>query len=823
MTKLGLPVPPGFTITTKTCLDYLKTRKFTKDLEDQIWRALESIETQSNKKLGKDLLVSVRSGTSVSMPGILETVLNIGINDANVDALRAGDKRYAYDSYCRLLNMFGTIVRNIPVQKFEEKVVRKKIKRGVKRHAELLAEDLMELAEEYKSIYREYGREFPQDPREQLIEAIIAGFEAWISPVTIAYCKKNNIPADLGVAVTVQAMVFGNLGINSATGHVFTRNPSTGKKAHFGDFLPTSQADDIFKTLRTPLKIAEMKNVFPDLAEILCDGIDRLEKRYKDMQFIEFVIEEGKLFFLQTARGMRSGVAAGKIAYDMVNEGLIDKKTAISNLLPDDIERSMYPRIKWIDPEVRSFMSESGIAYGHYFASGMPASAGAAAGKISFSIEELLSNESDKYIFVTEDITQENFKALQKAAGIITTRGSMTSTAAIVSRQEGKPCLVATEEKAGLKIIERDHDKILVSEIGQELTANDMITIDGFNGDIYYSNLPIETPSSLPETIMEILNWCDEYSNMTIRTTADCASEAEIAFKNGAKGIGLVRTEHHFLEREEEKSLIQKFALANTDQERDNYLVQLEKYQVEDLLSLFRVANGKPVSIKLADAPLQDFLPTQIELMQNIAETKYEIYRSANQEQEYIDDTRIVETARNIAILRKLESLKQQNPMLGLRGCRLGLVFPSLVRMQVRAIMKASATCLKERIDTKPEITVPLIATDKELIQIRNIIDETATKFKEKSGYNIDYKVGCIIETPRASLIAGNIAKHADYIIIGGNDLTQTTLGFSREDAEKFIPVYLEKLLYKEHPFMSIDRKGVGRLVQICASESRKV
>ncbi|MHA2296562.1 MAG: pyruvate, phosphate dikinase [Candidatus Hodarchaeales archaeon] len=827
MTQLGLLVPPGFIITTTSCSECTEEGVLSEELLEELWKELQSLEDQTNTQLGdasRPLLVSVRSGTGVSMPGILETVLNIGLNDETVKGLaKIGDERFAYDTYCRLLQMYGVVIREIPQKKFQEIVDKKKIKREVKRHAELHLEDLKELVTEYKSLYMETGNSFPQDPKQQLIEAIEASINVWKKPETIEYCIKNNIPKDMGLAITVQAIVFGNLGVNSATGHVFTRNPSTGEKKHFGDFLPTSQADDIFKTLRMPIKIDKLGSIFSNqVFDILTEGINKLEQRYKDMQFVEFVIQEGKLFFLQTARGLRTGVAAGKIAYDMVQEGLIDKETAIKMVSASDIEKAVYPRIDWYDPERRNYSTFTGkIGYGFLAGKGLPAAPGAASGHIVFSIDKITEYEGD-VIFVTDEITQDNFQALFASQGIITTRGGMTSEAAMISRQEGNPCIVSLEEVSGIRLEVREHELLLTDNAGKEIVEGEIVTIDGFSGDIFHSALPITT-TDLPGEIIEILKWCEAISPMEIKATAHVANEARVAFeKYGAKGLGLVRSEHHFFEREEEKEQLQKFALAINDQERLQHLVILEHYQIDDFVSLLRIAKGKPISIKLADVVLQDFLPPRIELYEDIQNMKYEMYRLAVQENEYIDDDRLIETARKIDIFEKLVSLQQQNPMLGLRGCRLGIIYPMLVKMQVTALFKAVTQCLNEGIEVQPEILVPLVSFAKEFSEIRSIIDDTFKKLKEQSNIKIKYQVGCLIETPRAALVSGDIARHADFLLIGSNDMAQNTLGFSRVDTEKFLTAYLDNLIYKKHPFISMDKNGVGKLLKICIEEARK-
>ncbi|MFW9996467.1 MAG: pyruvate, phosphate dikinase [Candidatus Odinarchaeota archaeon] len=827
MTSLGLPVPPGFTMTTRTSLNFLETGKMSKELLRQLWKAIEDLEERTKTRFGDvdhPLLVSVRSGSTVSMPGILESVLNIGLNDATVSGVvKIGDKRFAYDSYCRLLQMFGIVVKKIPEKDFQEIVDKKKIKRKVKRHAELHLEDLIEIVTDYKELYKKNGSEFPQDPKKQLIEAVEGSLGAWNSPKAIDYRKKNKIPDELGVAVTIQAQVFGNLGSNSATGHVFTRNPITGKKEFFGDFLPASQADDIFKTLRAPIEIGEVSSIFSSkVSDKLFEGISNLELRYKDMQFVEFVIQEGKLFFLQTARGIRSGAAAGQIAYDMVQEGLIDKKTAITMVSPEDIENSIYPRIDWYDPVRKNYSTLTGnIGYGFLAGKGQPAAPGAVSGKVTFTIDKMKEFKTGNVIYITEDITQENIQALFSADGIITTRGGLTSEAAILSRQKGLPCIVALEEVSGIKLVEKEHKYFLKDSTGREISEGDTITIDGFHGEIYHSELPITTPQNLPSEMVEILKWCDEISPIEIRATAH-AKDAVIAFDNGAKGLGLVRSEYYFLENEKEKELIQRFALATNDEERKQFTQLLEQYQISDYLSLFRIAKGKPITIKIADFALQDFLPNQDELYEDIEDTKYEIYRLAIQEQDYIQDKQLLETARKIAIFEKMESINQQNPMLGLRGCRLGLIYPMLIEMQITAIFKAAIQVLNDGIEVQPEITIPLISFEREFDEVRKIIDKTAKKVLEKSNAKIKYQVGCMIETPRAALIAGKIAQTSDFLLIGNNDLSQTTLGFSRIDAERFIHVYLDNLIYDVHPFLSVEAEGVGRLIKICVEEARQ-
>ncbi|MFW9996468.1 MAG: pyruvate, phosphate dikinase [Candidatus Odinarchaeota archaeon] len=833
MTRAGLPVPPGFTITTEACNEYIANGYiFPKGVKEEIWEYLGKVEDQIGKKLGNSsdpLLFSCRSGAKFSMPGMMDTVLNIGLTDVTVKGLakQSGNERFAYDSYRRLIQMFGNVVRGIPLKNFEEILEKKKIEKKVKFDNELVAKDLKELLEEYKQVYLSVqGKEFPQDPKQQILEAVEAVFKSWMNKRAIDYRNHEGIPHDLGTAVNVQAMVFGNLGDDSATGVMFTRSPTDGSKELYGEYLPNAQGEDVVAGIRTPKKIEVLGEEFPEQYEALRNVAGKLEQHYCEMQDIEFTIENGKLFVLQTRSGKRTGIAAGKIAHDLVKEGLIDKKTAILRLTPRDLENSLFPRIMWVDPENKSFIQKDKIAYAATLGSGLPAGPGAASGAVYFTADkaEEEAKKGKAVILVAHETSPEDFHGMAAAKAILTEKGGMTSHAAIVSRQIGKPCVVGAQEVSGIKIIDKEEKTILVSTSGAEIEEGETITVDGFTGEFFMDKLPIERPEKLPDEIAEILDWADELAEIKVRANADKPNDAHQAFDYGAVGIGLARTEHQFFEKDR-LPIVQKMIMAETEQERRIYLAQLLNFQREDFIGLYRAARSKPVTIRLIDPPLHEFLPNQLELIEQISRIRLDIFRKA-QKLDRIDDVSIKTYADKLTVLQKVNSLVEANPMLGLRGCRLGIVYPEIIEMQIRAIFEAAIRVTREGIPTEPEIMVPLVGIRGEFDLSRKVIDRVAVETMDRLGFKLNYKVGTMIEVPRAALTAGKIAegdKGAEFFSFGTNDLTQMTLGFSRDDVGRFIPVYIEKGILDKDPFVSVDQTGVGRLMEMCAKEGRTV
>ncbi|MHA1450765.1 MAG: pyruvate, phosphate dikinase [Candidatus Hodarchaeales archaeon] len=832
MTRVGLPVPPGFTITTEACNLYVQNgNKFPEGLEEQIWEYIAKVEEQVGKKLGdanNPLLFSCRSGAKFSMPGMMDTVLNIGLNDetAKILAKKIGNRRFVYDSYRRLLQMFGDVVRGIPLKNFEELLEKKKKDKGAKYDTDLTDEDLMELVEEYKEVYvKVQGKSFPQDPKQQIIEAVDAVFGSWMNKRAIDYRNHEGIPHDLGTAVNVQTMVFGNMGTDSATGVMFTRNPSTGEKYLYGEYLTNAQGEDVVAGIRTPKKMEDLAKEFPEQHKEIEKLAATLEQHYHEMQDIEFTIENRKLYVLQTRAGKRTGIAAGKIAHDLVQEGLIDKPTAILRLTPRDIENSLFPRVSWVDSKKKSYYKEEKINYAMSVGSGLPAGPGAACGAVYFTADraEEEAKKGKDVILVASETTPEDFHGMAAAKGILTEKGGMTSHAAIVSRQIGKSCIVGAGEVSGVKIVERDRKRVLIGTSGAEIEEGEIITLDGFTGDAFIGELPIERPDKLPEEIDDILHWADELAKIKVRANADKPSDAHLAFSNGAVGIGLARTEHQFFEKDR-LPIVQKMIMAETEQERRIYLNQLLNFQREDFIGLYRAAKSKPVTIRLIDPPLHEFLPNQLELMEDINKLKLDIFKKA-QKLDNIDDTNITVYAEKLKVLNKVNSLAEANPMLGLRGCRLGIVFPEITEMQVKAIFEAAIRVTKEGIPTEPEVMVPLVGIRGEFDIAREVIDRIAEETMEQQGFKLKYKVGTMIEVPRAALTSEKIAsgdKGAEFFSFGTNDLTQMTLGFSRDDVGKFIPFYLEKGILPVDPFVSVDQTGVGRLMAICTQEGRK-
>ena len=796
MANLGIPVPPGFTISTEACTLYLGEGGYPKEIETEILKAVDKLEKSTGKKIGdkKDpLLVSVRSGARASMPGMMDTVLNLGLNDESVVGLaeKTGNMRFAYDCYRRFISMFGDVVLEVDFDKFEKKLEEEKKKNKIKSDTDLTVENLKSLVETYKKIIKENkGFDFPQDPEKQLFMTINAVFDSWNTQRAVIYRKLNNIPDDWGTAVNVQSMVYGNKGNTSGTGVAFTRNPSTGENKFFGEYLINAQGEDVVAGIRTPSEISTLRDRIPAAYDQLIGICKKLETHFKDMQDIEFTIEDSTLFMLQTRTGKRTASSAAKIAVDMVNEGLIDKKTAVMRVTPAQIDQLLHPMI---DPTAKQ----------NIIAKGLPASPGAAVGKVVFTPEdaERMKENGDKVILVRTETSPEDIGGMYVSEGVLTVRGGMTSHAAVVGRGMGKPCVVGCGEIT----IYPDEKKFFVGSI--EIKELDYITIDGSTGCVIMGQMPL-IPPSISEDIEILLGWADEFRELGVRANADNPVDAQKALDLGAQGIGLCRTEHMFFE-EDRIPVVRDMILSDTKEEREKYLAKLLPMQREDFIGILRVMQGKPVTIRYLDPPLHEFLPKVYELQEKLLELKM-----SNAKQE--------EIAKITTMINRVVNLHELNPMLGHRGCRLGLTYPEIYNMQTRAIFEAACQLKKEGVVVLPEIMIPLVGDVKELEITKKDVQETAKRVMEECGIEIDYTVGTMIELPRACIAADKIAQEAEFFSFGTNDLTQTAFGFSRDDVAKFIPLYIEDGILPEDPFAVIDQEGVGELMHIGITKGRK-
>lgn len=791
MTNVGLPVPSGFTITTETCDYYYKNNKtYPKELDSQIDDAIKVLEEQVGMKFNDEnspLLVSVRSGAAASMPGMMDTILNLGINDKVAEVLvkKTGNSRFVYDSYRRFIQMFGDVVLEVNHDLFEHALDNMKKIKGVKLDTDLDASDLKKLVSDYiKIIENEKKISFPNSPREQLRMAVNAVFNSWNNPRAETYRKLNDIKGLIGTAVNVQAMVFGNMGMSSGTGVCFTRNPSNGENIFYGEYLINAQGEDVVAGIRTPKPMSEMEKDMPEIYKQLLSIREKLEKHYKDMQDIEFTVQEGKLYILQTRNGKRTGHAAVKIAVDLVSEGLISEKEAIMRVEPNQLNQLLHKRI---DPDAIKNNKE----IGH----GLPASPGAAVGKIVFdaeSAESWVENKKEEVVLVRVETSPEDIKGMHVSQGILTSRGGMTSHAAVVARGMGRCCIAGCSE---LQIDEKNK-KLNIN--GVELREGEFITLDGTSGKFYKGKLDVIDPVLAGE-FKTLLEWAKKYKKLEIRTNADNGHDAEIAIDFGAEGIGLTRTEHMFFEGDRITPM-REMILSDSEEERRKALDKLLPLQKSDFEEIFKVMDGKPVIIRLLDPPLHEFLPKEKHEIE-------ELSKKINISPEKIE--------------LKIKDLHEQNPMLGFRGCRLGVVYPEISEMQAKAIIGAALNCQNEGIKVIPEIEVPNIISQKEFKIIKNVIDSAALEIdKDKK---VEYKVGTMIEFPRAALIADELAEVAEFMSFGTNDLTQTTLGFSRDDAGKFISSYLDKDIFEKDPFQTIDRDGVGKVMKIAVEKARSV
>ncbi len=797
MTRIGLPVPPGFTITTEACKEYLKLGKLSEEIKEQTLEHLKKLEEKTGKKFGdvnNPLLVSVRSGAPISMPGMMDTILNLGLNDETVEGLKnlTNNERFAYDSYRRFIQMFGNVVMGIPHEEFEKILDKYKEENGLKSDTELTPEMLKNIIADYKELYKKHtGKDFPQDPMEQLFTAIEAVFKSWNNERAIAYRKINKISDDLGTAVNIVMMVFGNMGDDSATGVAFTRNPSTGEKGIYGEYLVNAQGEDVVAGIRTPKPIQEMKNDIPSAYEELLKVADILEKHYRDMQDMEFTVEKGKLYMLQTRTGKRTAQAAVKIAVDMVKEGLITKEEAVLRVTPTHIDQLLH---KMIDPSVKV----------EPIAKGLPASPGAASGKVVFDVKEAAERgkKGEAIILVRPETTPEDIEGMAHSKGILTSRGGMTAHAAVVARGMGIPCIVGAEE------IKLDLDKKQFTVGDVTVKENDVITIDGSKGIVILGEVPMVEPG-LTDELKELLKYADELRELGVRANANTPTEAERARNYGAEGVGLCRTERMFLQKDR-LPVMQDMIIAETREERIKYLEKLREPQQKDFYEILKAMDNLPVIIRLLDPPLHEFLPQRERLEKEIAELK-----ESGKDPELL--------AKKEKQLKRSKELAEFNPMIGFRGCRVGILYPEIYEMQVRAIIEAAIKLKKEGYHPKPKIMLPLIGHVNEMKILRERIEKVVKEVFDREGDTVEYQIGTMIEVPRAALTADQIAEYADFFSFGTNDLTQTTFAYSRDDAEAtFLPYYLKEKILPKEPFITIDRDGVGKLVRIGVVLGRK-
>ncbi|POZ89086.1 pyruvate, phosphate dikinase [Petrotoga sibirica] len=792
MASLGLPVPPGFTISTEVCKYYWDNgRKFPEDLKSIVEEAMTELENVTGKKFGDNknpLLVSVRSGAAVSMPGMMDTILNLGLNDESVEGLAklTNNERFAWDSYRRFIQMFGDVALGIDHEKFEEALNEVKREKGVKQDLELDANDLKKVVELYKKLYKEEGKEFPQDPMKQLWIAIEAVFGSWNNPRAIKYRQINEMDKQglLGTAVNVVAMVFGNMGEDSGTGVAFTRDPNTGEKKYYGEFLTNAQGEDVVAGIRTPKSLDELKSINPKTYNQLLELMDKLEKHFRDMQDIEFTVEKGQLYMLQTRNGKRTAAAAVKIAVDMVKEGLINKEEAVMRVKPADIEKLLHPLF---DPEE--------LKNAQYIGKGLPASPGAATGKIVFSADdaEKLAKDGEKVILARPETSPEDVGGMNVAEGILTSRGGMTSHAAVVARGMGKTAVVGAED-----IVIDLKNKVIKSN-GVELKEGDWISIDGNEGKVYAGKIKTVRPEGLAGDISELLEYADEVSVLGVRANADIPRDAKVAREFGAQGIGLCRTEHMFFGPERINKM-RTMIVSKTEEQRKAALEELLPFQRSDFKGLFEEMEGFSVTIRLLDPPLHEFVPESDEQIKEVAEM---IGISEDELRSTVKD------------------LEEFNPMMGHRGVRLAITYPEIAEMQTKAIILAAIDMIKEGKRVQPEIMIPLVGNVKELTILKESIKQIADELIKENNVDLEYKIGTMIEVPRACVVADQIGAEADFFSFGTNDLTQLGLGFSRDDYGKFIGDYIEKGIYEKDPFQQIDREGVGRLIKLALDGGR--
>ena len=817
MTNAGLPVPPGFTIQTEACREYMRGA-VSKDVDRQMDEALAKLEALQGQKLGtgeNPLLVSVRSGSKFSMPGMMDTILNLGLNDKSVEALakRSNNPRFAADSYRRLIQMFGNVVLDIEKSAFEEVFDAKKKQKKTKLDTDLDAKALQEVIVEYKKVVKKHAkRDFPQDPREQLVMARDAVFRSWQNERAKVYRRINNIDDMLGTAVNVQAMVYGNLGDTSGTGVGFTRNPAIGTKEFYGEFLMNAQGEDVVSGVRTPVPILELQKVMPNVYDQLREITTRLEKHYRDIQDFEFTIQDGKLYMLQTRVGKRTGLAAVRIAIQMVDEGLITKDEAIFRVEPNQLYDFLVPRLDEKSTKVE------------VLATGLPASPGAAVGQIVFTADEavkMAGHDAAKkpVILVRAETTPEDIHGMEVAKGILTSRGGMTSHAAVVTRGMGKCCV------AGAGDIDVNEKAREMRVKGQTFKEGDWISLDGTTGRVIKGKLGTLDPSPDDPELQKFMNWADPHRKMKVRANADIPRDAIQARAFGAEGIGLCRTEHMFFGEDKIRHM-RAMILADNEKDRRAALKKLLPLQRKDFAGVFKAMDGLPVTIRTLDPPLHEFLPRREDLMVEIAtlsragvkEKKALVARYKDYGAKGVNDLKKLLPT----LLARVEQLHEFNPMLGHRGCRLGITYPEITEMQARAIFEAAVDCTKKGIKVLPEVMTPLVAMVKEMANQGAIVRRVAEEVFKEKGMKIEYLVGTMIELPRAALVADEIAKEAEFFSFGTNDLTQTTFGFSRDDVNKVLPTYLAEGILKQDPFAALDQEGVGQLVKMATERGRK-
>ena len=791
MTRMGFPVPQGFTVSTEACTKYYEDgQKISDEILEQIYAALAETEKIVGKKFGdleNPFLVSVRSGARASMPGMMDTILNLGLNDIAVQGLakKTNNERFAYDSYRRFIQMFSDVVMELSKKRFEEIIDEMKEERGITFDTEFSTEDLKEMVEKFKAFYKSgKGEDFPQDPKVQMIESIKAVFRSWDNPRANVYRRMNDIPYSWGTAVNVQAMVFGNMGETSGTGVAFTRNPSTGEKKLYGEYLINAQGEDVVAGVRTPNPIAQLENDMPEVYKEFTEIATKLENHYRDMQDMEYTIEEGKLYMLQTRNGKRTAASAIKIAVDLVNEGMLTKEEAILKVEPKQLDSLLHPTF------VQDELKKADV-----FVKGLAASPGAACGKVYFTAEDCVEavQRGEKVVLVRLETSPEDIEGMDAAEGILTSRGGMTSHAAVVARGMGTCCV------AGCGDVKVDYDNSCFYVNDTKVSEGDYISLDGSTGNVYLGQIPTEE-AKLAGDFETFMGWADEIRTLKVYTNADTPRDAKHAVEFGAQGIGLCRTEHMFF-AEDRIAAIREMIVSKTVEQRKAALDKLLPMQRGDFEELYRVMGDRPVTVRLLDPPLHEFVPHTDEEIKDLAK----------------------EMGLEFADLKAtVEGLKEFNPMLGHRGCRLAVTYPEIAEMQARAIMEAAVACNKDGLNVVPEIMIPLVGEVKELKYVKSFVVETAKKVLEENNMDFDFEVGTMIEVPRAALTAGEIAKEAEFFSFGTNDLTQMTFGFSRDDAGAFLNDYYEKKIFESDPFAKLDQIGVGKLVRMAAEAGRE-
>ena len=793
MTNIGMPVPYGFTVSTEACNKFYEDGKqISSEIIDEIFNALAKVEKQAGKKFGDSdnpFLVSVRSGARASMPGMMDTILNLGLNDVAVEGLakKTNNPRFAYDSYRRFIQMFSDVVMGLEKSKFERILDKIKEEKGYKFDNELTAEDLKGVIANFKEFYKgQKGVDFPQDPKEQLLEAVKAVFGSWDNPRANVYRRMNDIPSSWGTAVNVQSMVFGNMGDTSGTGVAFTRNPSTGEKKLYGEYLMNAQGEDVVAGIRTPSPISHLQDQNKAIYDQFVSIAERLENHYHDMQDMEFTIEEGKLFMLQTRNGKRTAKAALKIAVDLVNEGMKTEEEAVLMIDPKQLDALLHPQFDAKDMKKTEVLTK-----------GLPASPGAACGKVVFTAERAveLNKAGEKVVLVRLETSPEDIEGMASAEGILTARGGMTSHAAVVARGMGKCCV------AGCSDLIVDEENLKFTANGKTFTEGDYISLDGSTGNVYGTAVKTE-PAAIAGEFETVMAWADKFKAIAVRTNADTPRDAKQAVKFGAEGIGLCRTEHMFFE-EDRISAVREMIVSKTEESRKKALAKLLPMQRTDFIGLYEAMEGKPVTIRFLDPPLHEFVPHKDEEIKDLSKEMG------------IDFDELKAT---------IQGLHEFNPMMGHRGCRLAVSYPSIAEMQTTAVIEAAIEVSKKSgVNVKPEIMIPLVGEIKELEYVKEIVDTTAKKVMEEKGYNLEYKVGTMIEIPRAALTADEIAGSAEFFSFGTNDLTQMTFGFSRDDSGVFLEDYYAKKIFEQDPFAKVDQKGVGKLMKMAVKDGRSV